>query len=203
MSLDLSHLGVMTPFWPDTNLTSQHNGKCFGNVTLCLNTDALCTLSTCDLTLAHFTYIPSLGGNAFLAAIFGVCFVAQVGLGVRYKTWGFMIAALFGLAAEDIGYAGRILMNQNPFSKNDFLIYLVCLTIAPAFLSASIYLCLARIVVVYGEHISRFRPRVYTILFCTCDFISLLLQAIGGAIASTATDSSTVSNLYTVKEPVD
>ncbi|KAI9834596.1 MAG: hypothetical protein M1838_005488 [Thelocarpon superellum] len=64
--------------------------------------------------------------------------------------------------------------------------YLICLTIGPAFLSASIYLCLARIVVVFGEHISRFRPATYTIFFVGCDFISLLLQAIGGGIAATA-----------------
>jgi hypothetical protein len=193
MSLDLSEAGVMTPFWPGTNLTSEHNNQCYGNVTLCLNNDILCTLSTCDLTLAHFTYIPNLGANAFLAALFGACAVVQLGLGIRYKTWGFLVAAICGLALEVIGYAGRVMISQNPFDKNNFLIYLVCLTIAPAFLSACIYLCLARIIVVYGETLSRFKPRFYTIVFCTCDFISLLLQAIGGAIASIATDYSTVS----------
>ena len=64
--------------------------------------------------------------------------------------------------------------------------YLVCITIGPAFLSASIYLCLARLVVLYGESLSRFRPATYTIFFISCDFLSLLLQATGGAIASTA-----------------
>ena len=71
------------------------------------------------------------------------------------------------------------------------LSYLVCLTIGPAFLSAAIYLCLARILVVYGVTISRFSPRTYTITFMTCDFISLLLQATGGAIADTANSHST------------
>ena len=70
------------------------------------------------------------------------------------------------------------------------LSYLVCLTIGPAFLSAAIYLCLARILVVYGVTISRFSPRTYTITFMTCDFISLLLQAVGGAIADTADNHS-------------
>lgn len=53
-----------------------------------------------------------------------------------------------------------------------------------------IYLCLSRIVVVYGETLSRFRPRTYTIVFCTCDFICLVLQALGGAIASGANTKS-------------
>lgn len=75
-------------------------------------------------------------------------------------------------------------MHFNPFNSNSFLIYLVALTIAPAFLSAAIYLCLSRIVIVYGTHLSPVRPGIYTIIFCTCDFISLLLQAVGGGIAA-------------------
>lgn len=64
--------------------------------------------------------------------------------------------------------------------------YLITLTIGPAFLSASIYLCLGRIVTAYGAHLSRFKPRTYTIVFVTCDIISLILQAVGGAIAADA-----------------
>jgi hypothetical protein len=98
----------------------------------------------------------------------------------------------FGLAGEIIGYIGRLLLYQNPFDPtgNNFLIYLVCLTIAPAFLSAAVYLCLARIVVVYGEHLSRFKPRTYTLIFCGCDLFSLVLQAAGGGIASGAKTAS-------------
>lgn len=60
------------------------------------------------------------------------------------------------------------------------------MTIAPAFFSASIYICLGRIVIVYGETISRLRPRTYTIIFILCDLLSLVLQAAGGAITSIA-----------------
>lgn len=62
--------------------------------------------------------------------------------------------------------------------------YILCVTIGPAFLSAAIYLCLARVVVVFGEHVSRLRPRTYTITFMICDLVALLLQAAGGALAS-------------------
>ncbi|OQD79301.1 hypothetical protein PENANT_c055G06260 [Penicillium antarcticum] len=77
-------------------------------------------------------------------------------------------------------------MHNNPFDFNAFLLYLICLTIAPAFFTAAIYICLGRIVIVYGEDISRIRPRTYTILFVTCDIIALVLQAAGGAITSIA-----------------
>lgn len=68
--------------------------------------------------------------------------------------------------------------------------YLICLTIAPCFISAGIYLCLSRIIVVYGEHMARFKPRTYTIIFISCDIFSLVLQAVGGALADTANNKS-------------
>jgi H+/Cl- antiporter ClcA len=64
--------------------------------------------------------------------------------------------------------------------------YLICLIIGPAFLSASIYICLGQIVIIYGESISRLRPRTYTIVFVLCDLLALILQAIGGALTSIA-----------------
>lgn len=68
--------------------------------------------------------------------------------------------------------------------------YLVGLTIAPAFLSASIYLCLSRIIVIYGRTVSRLRPATYTITFISFDLFSLVLQAAGGAIAASTDDNS-------------
>ncbi len=161
-------------------------------MTLLLNPE-LCTLDTCDLTLASFLYIPTLAGNALFAAIFGVLILAQLFFGIKYKTWGFMVAMVLGLLLEVIGYIGRIMLHNSPFDNNSFLMYLVCLTIAPALLTASIYLCLARFIGVYGQHLSYFRARTYTIVFCTCDFICLVLQGAGGGIASTADDTSGVN----------
>ncbi|TEY52903.1 hypothetical protein BOTCAL_0253g00060 [Botryotinia calthae] len=169
-----------------SNLTHKfgnHTGS--GNATLLMNPH-LCTLDTCDLSLSSFDYRPTVVGNAIYAGLFGLLCVGQLGLGVKFKTWGYMIAIILGLLLEVIGYIARILIHNSPFDNNYFLMYLICLTIAPAFLTAGIYLCLSRIVIVYGQEISRFRPGTYTIIFCTCDIISLVLQATGGAIASLA-----------------
>lgn len=62
----------------------------------------------------------------------------------------------------------------------------MCLTIAPAFLSFSIYTTLGRIINIYGAEASRLKPRTYTIIFVACDFFSLVLQGAGGGITSTA-----------------
>lgn len=68
--------------------------------------------------------------------------------------------------------------------------YLVTLTIGPAFLTGALYLCLSRIIVVYGQQISRFSPRTYAIIFMASDFISLVLQGAGGGLAATANDKA-------------
>ncbi|OBT62473.1 hypothetical protein VE03_07988 [Pseudogymnoascus sp. 23342-1-I1] len=135
-------------------------------------------------------YVPTLAGNAAYAAAFGLLLVAQLGLGIKYKTWGFMVGMICGLMIEIVGYGGRIMLHNNPFDFNNFVIYLVCLTISPAFLAGALYLCLSRIVIIYGQHISRFSPRTYAITFMTSDFISLVLQGAGGGLAATAMTKS-------------
>ena len=61
-------------------------------------------------------------------------------------------------------------------------------------MAAAIYLCLSRIVVVYSESASRFRPANYTLIFISCDFLSLLLQAAGGGIAASS-DTVSLNNI--------
>jgi len=181
--------GRTTLFIPTDGLTgyNNHNNTAYGNLTVLVD-QTLCSLQTCDMTLATFDYRASLPGNALYAAIFGIYLLMNIYLGIRHKTWGYMTAMTVGLAGEIVGYIGRILLWQNPFDPtgNNFLIYIVCLTISPALISAAIYLCLARIVVVFGEDISRFRPRTYTLIFCSCDLFSLVLQALGGGMTSSA-----------------
>jgi hypothetical protein len=151
--------------------------------------DESCTIGTCSLDFAYSAYQPTFLGNLVYAIVFSICLIAHVIYGFRNRTWGFTACFFCGLVLEIIGYTGRMLMHYNPFKQTNFMLYLVPLTIAPAFLSAGIYLCLARIVVLYnseGIEISRLKPRTYTLIFVACDFISLLLQAAGGAIASMA-----------------
>ncbi|KAL2819316.1 RTA1 like protein-domain-containing protein [Aspergillus cavernicola] len=155
------------------------------NETLIENTE-LCTLETCPLSLGMVHYLPLLWCQILFMGIFGAAVIPQLGFGIRYKTWTFMVAMVLGLIGEVVGYGGRIMLNNNPFKLDGFLMYLVSLTISPAFFTAAVYLTLSRIVVAYGEKISYFKPRTYTITFITFDFIALILQAAGGAMASTA-----------------
>lgn len=69
--------------------------------------------------------------------------------------------------------------------------YLICLTIAPVFISAAIYLTIVRIMAVYGQHNSYLKPRTIALLFMSSDFLSLVLQGAGGGITDTANTPST------------
>lgn len=66
----------------------------------------------------------------------------------------------------------------------------IALTIAPVFLTAAIYLTLSRIFLIYNASLSRLAPRTVALTFMTSDFLSLVLQAAGGAIADTADEDS-------------
>lgn len=80
-----------------------------------------CTLQTCCLEQATIAYIPTLSGNAAYMAIFIVILLLQLGLGVRYRVWGFLVGMFCGLLLEVLGYAGRIQIHTNPFDSNAFL----------------------------------------------------------------------------------
>ncbi|KAL2835572.1 RTA1 like protein-domain-containing protein [Aspergillus pseudoustus] len=136
---------------------------------------------------------PQTKGANPLHGPFGAAITPQLAFGIRYKTWMFMVAMILGLTGEVVGYGGRIMLNNNPFKLDRNLMYLVSLTIVPAFFTAAIYLTLSRVVVAYGEKISYFKPRTYTITFIKFDVIALILQAAGGAMASSAEPGDTAA----------
>ena len=161
-----------------------------------------CTLDTCPIEHAYLHYQPSIPGNAFMLAAFAVLIPPVVYFGVKYRTRLFSSLLTIGLIGEVVGYVGRLLLHRNPFLRRNFAIYLVPITLAPAFMSASIYLTLAHIVVVYGENTSYLRPRTYSLLFSASDIVALVLQAAGGGIAAAARTKIKVSSI-TLSTPSD
>ena len=108
-----------------------------------------------------------------------------------------MIAMTLGCVGELVGYIGRIMMWDNPFSGAGFQMQICCLIISPAFVSAAVYLTLKHIVRSFGDGWSRVRPGWYTWIFIGCDLLSLILQGTGGGIAATADFGSDLQDLGT------
>ncbi|KAG8970775.1 hypothetical protein FRC05_011726 [Tulasnella sp. 425] len=65
-----------------------------------------------------------------------------------------------------------------------------CTIIAPSFMTAAMFIIVGRIISLVGTEYSRLRPRTYSILFISADFVALVVQAVGGATASSANGNS-------------
>lgn len=78
----------------------------------------ICTLGTCPLSEAEIGYQPSLGGNVFYLVLFALMLVAQLVLGIRQRTWSFLVGMVGGLLLEIVGYVGRLQLHADPFSFN-------------------------------------------------------------------------------------
>jgi len=107
------------------------------------------------------------------------------------------IGLCLGCIGEAVGYGGRIMMYNDVFDDDAFIIQICCLIIAPAFVSAGIYLTLKHIVIIFGEQWSRLPPVWYTRIFITGDIFSLVLQGAGGGLASTADPGSDLQDIGT------
>lgn len=57
-------------------------------------------------------------------------------------------------------------------------------------MSAVVYICFYRIIIVYDSSLSRIKPRAFVVTFITSDVLCLILQAAGGAITATTAGSS-------------
>ncbi|KIL91998.1 hypothetical protein FAVG1_04403 [Fusarium avenaceum] len=136
---------------------------------------------------SFYEYKIDLAPNVAFLAIFSVSLLGFFGVWIAARRGtAFNVAMILGLICEILGYVGRILSWQNPTYENGFLMQICCLTIGPAFMAAGLYLCLRRIVSAFGPENSRISPEYYTRIFIPCDLISLILQAVGGGMASTA-----------------
>lgn len=101
-----------------------------------------CSLPEDPIEYSIFQYRPTLPGNAAFIALFGLSLAIHGFQGFRYRQWTFGILMMLGCACEMIGYGGRILMWQDPWSFEAFIMQIVCITIAPVFMTAAIYITL-------------------------------------------------------------
>ncbi|KAF2496717.1 sphingoid long-chain base transporter RSB1, partial [Lophium mytilinum] len=149
----------------------------------------------CPANGSGLSYPPNVAASIISLYIFALSVPAHVFLGWKHKTWTFMAAMLLGSSFEVTGYLGRALLHSNPYKLITFLIQIVTLTQGPSFYSAGIYLCLSRLVVVYGVTLSRVKSITYTRVFIFFDLICLCLQGGGGGVASSADNNQSMMDL--------
>ena len=90
-----------------------------------LNQNDLCTVKTCPMDYAFLDYLPTVSGNAFYAAWFAILLVGQLILGCYYRTWAYTFSMCSGLLLEIVGYVGRVMLHDDPFSNGNFLMLFI------------------------------------------------------------------------------
>ena len=65
--------------------------------------------------------------------------------------------------------------------------------IAPVFFTGGIYVLLGRLIQLYGRETSVLSAKQYLWIFCACDVLSLVVQAVGGGLASSESGSGSSS----------
>lgn len=153
--------------------------------------DSTCTLALCPITDSVYRYRPSLPANSVFIALYSLLLVAHLYLGHRWKgaRW-FMWCMVAGCLDEIVGYAGRVMMWHNPFNFAAFMIQIVCVTTAPVFFCAGIYVTLARTINAFNPTLSRIQPSLFYKIFIPADIVSLILQGVGGGMSSSSSGRS-------------
>lgn len=106
--------------------------------------DANCTLALCPVEWSVYGYRPGLATNSVFLAIFGVAMLFHIYLGIRWRQWFFMSFMVLGCIDEMAGYGGRIMLYNNPFDFNGFIMQIVLITTGPVFYTAAIYVTLSK-----------------------------------------------------------
>ncbi|KAJ5234681.1 RTA1-domain-containing protein [Penicillium citrinum] len=132
-----------------------------------------------------YDYIPSKGAGIVFCLLFGITFIAHIVQFTWKKTWWCSVFAI-GSAVEVLGWAGRTWNADCPYNSTAFMIQISTLIIAPVFYTAGIYILLGRLIKIFGPESSVLSPKLYLWIFCTCDVVSLVIQAAGGGMASSA-----------------
>ena len=173
----MSHINPadLIAYGPDANCVPDHSSPYY-----------------CPVSDSVYGYFPALGASITFLILFAIALALHLYQGLRHRTWWFMGSMIIGCVCEILGYGGRILLWQDPFSFNGFMLQITMITLGPAFFSAAIYFTLSKIVVYLGREYSRLTPRAYYWIFIPCDLISLSLQGSGGGLSNSSDGSSQI-----------
>ncbi|KAJ7792206.1 RTA1-domain-containing protein, partial [Mycena olivaceomarginata] len=137
---------------------------------------------------AQYGYTPQEAVAILFLVLYGISTILHVGQATYFRMWWlFPTAVLCGLG-ELIGWSGRLWSSISPTANTPFTIQISTTIIAPTPLLAASFMIMSRIVERLGASYSRLTPKWYTIIFLPCDIIALVVQGVGGGMASSAPD---------------
>ncbi|KAF9645570.1 RTA1-domain-containing protein [Thelephora ganbajun] len=135
-----------------------------------------------------FNYIPSFAAGVTFVVLFSFVTGLHLGQALHRRMWWLLPTVVTGGIGETIGWVGRLWGSKDPISMDPYLMQITTTIISPTFVLAANFVIVIRIIQKLGPQYSRLSPRLYTIVFCSCDVIALIVQSVGGAMASLAKD---------------
>ena len=157
-----------------------------------------------DFGFEYYPLQPHVAPSAVFAAVFGLTFALHGYQLFRLKSW-YLLPLLIGAGLEFVGYIVRCLSlqqyidNMNPLPLGPYIIQSVFILVAPAFLAASIYMLLGRLVIAANAGPASPIPlRWLTKLFVAGDVIAFLGQAAGAGLLSAGSLSSAKTGEYII-----
>ncbi|TDL28650.1 RTA1 like protein [Rickenella mellea] len=138
---------------------------------------------------SNYHYVPTKSVCIIFIALFGLSGLIHTVEAFYFGMRWLLATAVLACVGETIGWAGRYWSSLNwGIEQTPFLMQISTTIISPTFLLAVYFVLLGRIILLLGPEYSRLPPKYYLIIFCTADVIALVVQAVGGGLASTAAD---------------
>ncbi|KAF8157805.1 RTA1-domain-containing protein [Crassisporium funariophilum] len=133
-----------------------------------------------------YHYIPTEGVAITFITLFALSTLVHAGQAIVYRMWWlFPTACLCGLL-EVLGWSARLWSSFSPSMAAPFEMQITATILGPTPLLAANFVIFGVIIQRLGAQYSRLSPKWYTILFCTGDVVSLVVQGVGGGMAATA-----------------
>ncbi|KAL8995315.1 MAG: hypothetical protein Q9169_004919 [Polycauliona sp. 2 TL-2023] len=143
-----------------------------------------------------YGYLPSLAPGIAFSVLFGFSMLWHAYQAFRTRTPWLWVLVVGGLG-EVIGWVTRSIANGCSYSVPLFQMQLSALIISPTFITAGIYIVLARIIPYVGTDKSPLKPKFYLYIFICVDVVSLGVQAAGGGLAAKAFAKGTDTKIGT------
>ncbi|KAJ7171093.1 RTA1 like protein-domain-containing protein [Mycena filopes] len=135
-----------------------------------------------------YGYKPSEAVAILFITLFGISTILHVAQATYYRMWWLLPTAVLCALAESLGWSARLWSSLSITAQTPFLIQISTIILAPTPLLAASFIIAARVMERLGPMYSRLTPKWYTILFLPCDSIALVVQGVGGGMASSADD---------------
>lgn len=133
-----------------------------------------------------YGYLMNKGVNIFYLVMFGLILFFNIGMLWKSRYHWYNVTFICGFILEFLGFLGRVLSTTDYDNINYYLLQYAPLTIAPAFIMGGIYFIFAQNVIMYGREYTVLKPMWYTYFFVASDVLCLIIQGVGGGMASGA-----------------